>query len=344
MTGQQQLAAPKPNGTSGTVIPLKSADTAMQEHLQGLGKQVPIPLGFPTMDRVCSPSSGRLWVIGGRPGAFKTGLVWNMAVNAAQSKRRALVVSLEVTPGELALMAVARFSGLGTRRIVAAHAEEHPLRFTPIELERFERARETLRSLDLYLRLHGAATHGRNLADVMASATRHRYDAIFVDHIGMIGRGAGQREELQLLGEAVDRLRALTDGEVVKGYTPFVCMTTPLNRESEREKSRGKEGERRFPRMSDFRGSSRLESDADAGIVLEKRDLGGENDSPVAIVEALVVKNRHGPHPKFFQLVANGETQLVRERMSKDRAEAEASLDLPMPPGTPDAPEPGWEG
>ncbi len=346
MSEPQPGAAQRPNGTTGTVAPLTSPDKAIQRHLQDLAKVVPIHFRLPTLERVCAPASGRLWAIGGRPGSFKTGLVWNMAVNAAQMGRRVLMVTLELTPGELALLAVARFTGMGVRRIQAAFASEQPLPFNPIEQDRFNRARGELRGLELSLRIHAAATHGRMLRDVMASATRHEYDAIFVDHIGMIGRGNLKQERLAILDDAVDGLRALTDGEVRAGYTPFVCVTTPLNRESEREKG-GKDGARRLPRMADFWGSSRIESDADAGIALEKRTIGADDDKehPVSIVEAFVVKNRHGPHPKVVQLVANGETGKVGERLSAEKVEAAASLELPMPPGLPeDRPEPGWDG
>jgi replicative DNA helicase len=338
MSEQQAAAAPKPSGTTSTATSLSSADAAMGEHLQDLARSVPIPLRFLTLERVCAPSSGRLWVIGGRPGSFKTGLVWNMAVNAAQLGRRVLVVTLEVSPGELALKAVARFSGLGERRIRAAFATEQPLAFTPIEQEKFDRARGQLRDLDLRLRLHGAA-NGRELKDVLESAKRHRYDAVFLDHVGMVGRASSNRDRFEILDATIDGMRGLTDGEIMKGYTPFVCMTTPLGRD--REKERRKEGERSFPRMADFWGSSRLESDADAGIMLEKRTTGDndERESPVALVEAFVVKNRHGPHPKVIQLVANGETSRVVERVRKEQADAAETRDLPMAPPPADEPE-----
>lgn len=360
MSEQQPGAAPKPNGSTPTVASLTSADVAIQQHLKDLAKIIPIHFRFPTLERVCAPASGRLWAIGGRPGSFKTGLVWNMAVNAAQTGRRVLMVTLELTPGELALLAVARFSGLGVRRIQAAHASEQPLMFSPIEQERFDLALKKLQALDLRLRLHGAAMHGRALKDVIASARRHRYDAIFIDHIAMVGRGGGSKDErFTVLDATIDTLRGLTDGEVEKGYTPFVCMTTPFGRDREKAKT-GKDGERSLPRMSDFWGSSRIESDADTGIALEKRTTAKEGDekekeSPISLVEAFVVKNRHGPHPKVIQLIANGETGKVAERLPRKLAEASETQDLPLAPPPADdpdlspeppsgPPEPGWDG
>lgn len=323
---------------------MTSVDGAMDQHLLDLGRVVPIPFRLPTLERICAPASGRLWAIGGRPGSFKTGLVWNMAVNAAQLGRRVLMITLELTPGELALLAVARFSGLGVRRIQAAFAKEHPVGFTSIEQQRFDRARNDLRALDMHLRLHGASTHGREFADILKSATRHHYDAIFLDHVGMVGRSSSNRDRFETLDTTIDGLRSLTDGEIAKGYTPFVCMTTPLGRD--REKAQRKD-EKSYPRMADFWGSSRIESDADAGIALEKRTTSENNEqqNPVSLVEAFVVKNRHGPHPRIIQLVANGETARVAERLRKEQAEAAESLELAMPPGLEDEPpEPGSNG
>lgn len=337
-------SAPQQSGTSGTVMPLTSPQAAAGQQVEALRRLVRVPLLFPALERICAPASGRFWVLGGRPGSYKTVTMWNMAVNAARQKRRVLFVSLELTPGELALQALARFSGLGIRRIQAAHSEEEPHPFSDVERGRFDLAMAQLQELELHLRLHGGDTHGRSIRQVTESATRHRYDAVFLDHVGMIGRG-DPRQEMVVLSEAIDRLRALTDGEVVKGYTPFLLMATPLSRDIERGRP-VKKGAEREPRMSDFRGSGRLESDADVGIILRKVQLKEEDRGAVDIVEALVVKNRQGPHPRLVQLVANGDTCLVAERKHEqqgstaDPKTAEAAVEPLELPGL----EPGWQG
>jgi replicative DNA helicase len=252
------------------------------------------------------PQSERLWVIGGRPGNFKTQWTWNLALGMAERRQRVLWVGLEQTPQESALQALARYSRIPLDRIALAHNAESGVNLTDKESDALVEADRKVASLDLFVRFHGAATHGRSLPDVIRSATRARFDAVFVDHLGMIGRGTGERD-LDSIPKAVDGLRALARGEVVQGYRPFVCVTSPLNRAIEQSE------DERLPAMSDFRGSGLIESDADLAMVLRKRKREDESESPDTI-DAFVLKNRQGRSPLVLQFEAQGAICLVTER------------------------------
>jgi replicative DNA helicase len=246
--------------------------------------------------------------VGGRPGSFKTGLLWNLAVNAALSQQRVLFVTLEMTPGEMAFLALAMFSGIERHRLEEVLSEASS--FTPEEQAAWDGAVLRLQGLQFTMRLHGAE-HGRSVEEILASASRARFDAVFVDHLGMVGRDSAGRE-LDVLSQAIHRLRGLSRGEVVQGYRPWVVATSQLNREID------KGDEDRVPRMADFRGSSRIEHDADVAIGLQKRK-GSKEDGPISCLDGFVLKNRQGPAPSMLLWEANGATGLIVER-HKDEA------------------------
>ena len=298
-----------PPPASGTAATLPRTPRAQYEaQVENLKSLTSIDLRYPLLQRICAPKSGRLWAIGGRPGNFKTALVWNLALNAA-TDQRVLMVGLEVTPGELGLLALSRYTKIPVRRLEAAYERRGTAFFTLEESARVQAGLKYLDSLAMNLRLHGP-DQGRTLKSVIESACQHRYDAIFIDHVGMIGRAVSPAQELEVLAVTIEKLRALSDGEMKTGYTPFVCFTTHLNRESERHQRRGEYE----PIMGDFRGSSRIESDVDCGIILVKHSNADNPEATPKYVDARIVKNRHGPSPFCVRLEAEPAICLVRER------------------------------
>lgn len=236
--------------------------------------------------------------------------MWNLALDMVSLKQRVLFVSLELTPGEMALQSVARYARIPLRAIARSQADGgSPL--TEGQLAGLSVAADKLAQGEMYLRLHGAAEHGRDIEDVIRSATRTKFDAVFIDHVGMIGRDGGN--ELEKLSAAIDRLRKLCRGQELKGYFPFVCATSPLKRDA------ATGDEEKLPAITDFRGSSRLDYDSDALVILRKRKRANaeEREDP-DVVDAFVLKNRQGPCPMVLQFEATGSQCTVVERHKSD--------------------------
>jgi replicative DNA helicase len=219
------------------------------------------------------------------------------------------MITLEMTTGELSLLALSRFSGIARNRIRAAYVPSESVPLDTMQRAALDRAILRYQGLELKLRLHGASDRGRSVDEVLTAASRARYDAVFVDHLGMIGRDSSARE-LDSLAQAIHRLRGLSRGEVVKGYRPWVVATSQLNREID------KGDEERIPRLADFRGSSRIEHDADVAIGLQKRTT--KEGAAISTLDAFVLKNRNGPCPAVLVFDANGETGLITERHHED--------------------------
>lgn len=289
------------------VTPLDTPASSLKAGLAEAKRTVYLRTAWPRMQRLCQPQSGRFWVIGGRPGNYKTQLMWNLALDMASLRQRVLFVSLEEEAGAMSLSAVARYSRIPRDRIRAAQLVEDSVEFlTSGEFEALEKAEGRLRGLEMFVRLHGAETHGRSIEMVLRSACRSRFDAVFIDHLGMIAREGDS--EMREIPRAVDQLRGLSRGEVVGGYRPFVCLSSPLNRDSEKDAD-----EDRLPRMADLRGSGRIESDADLVMVVQKRNQDEESDAP-DVVDGFVLKNRQGRCPVVLIFEAQGAICTVVER------------------------------
>ena len=259
---------------------------------------------MPRLERLCLPRSETFWALGGRPGTFKTAIAWNLALNAAEEGQRVLFVTLEMTGAEMALRGLAKFSGLEKRRITQAFTTKDRRPFNDEESGRWSRAETKLKSLALQLRVHTAEGNGRDIDDVIRSATRNRFDAVFVDHLGMIGRDSGG-DELKVLSAAIHRLRGLCKGESVKDYRPWVVATSQFSRDSDKED--------RIPRLADFRGCARIEHDTEVAIGLQPRKRPAGDESPMVQVDGFVLKNRDGPPGVVLMFDVNGAIGLVTE-------------------------------
>lgn len=240
--------------------------------------------------------------------------MWNMAVNFVEQNYRVLFVTLELSPGVLAIQAAARFSRIELDRIMEAKRTDNPVPFTEAEEAEWDKALAKVMGMSTRLRLHGARDGGRDLQNVLATAMKHDYAAVFVDHIGMIGRDS-ESEELHALSQSIHALNKLSKGELRHGYMPFVCFSSPLSRDNAKQT---KPDEEATPRLADFRGSSRIDYDSDLAIIVQKRKNPVGVEAGHDIVDAFVLKNRYGRQPLVMQFEANGAIALVTERKPSD--------------------------
>jgi len=307
---------------------LRPAPSSLKAHAKEMERQArereSLKLGMPKVERLCQPGSSRFWVLGGRPGDFKTVTAWNWALNLALLGRRVLVVSLDMVPPRLALMALARFSGLEHGRITLAFQRDG-VPFSPEEQARFDGALAKWHGLESRLAIHGGEEDGWGLRDVLALIWRLTPEVVVVDHLQLLAHNS-----LDLLNACLGGLWKLTMG---KKYHPFVVAISTLNREI--DKDDGDDGPR-MPRMSDLWGGAAIEHAADVVAISRKQAKLGD-ESPVSIVDLFVLKNRDGPFPAVIALEANGPTCCIAERYGAGAAPPHWSA-------PDDADEPGTNG
>ena len=239
---------------------------------------------------------GGLYVLGARPGGFKTGLALQAAAFAAiRHAVPALVVSIEMSRDELVLRLISQLGPVDLtmleRRTLDASA-----------WDRVSRARGFLADAPLTIIDSDTATVGDIVS--AARAVRRRHTAKGLDAT----RGICVIDYLQIVSDSKRherREQAVSD--VAKG----------LKRGAKRlgwsflapaQLGRGNEKDRRRPTMADLRESGGIEAHADV-VALLYRD---EKDSP-DVLEVAFGKNRHGAKT-LIKLDFEGHYARVKDR------------------------------
>lgn len=269
--------------------------------------------GFPQLERSCRPVNNHLMVLAGRPGQFKTTLAWTMAVNLAMQSKHVCWIGLEMQPEQQVLRMASRFSGVPFSAIEDSFMENgEPL--SPIQAASVANATEKLASIDTIL-FHDQSRPG--LRDVVETARQNTYDAIFIDHLGLIQSNG---DEFERMNAAIFELMNLKRGITVPGYQPFICLIAQLNREIEKQDP---SKEPRYPRQSDLRGTGNLEYSADSIVIMHSHVREIEPGRTEKEIKAVVVKSREGPSPMAVELTTHGALGFVEEGKEQEPASSE---------------------
>lgn len=282
----------------------KLLEEAVCDEWKRLENSKALHLGYPSLDKIAKPSTNQLMILGGRPGTYKTAIMLTWVLNLARSGKFVLLAPLEMGEGTTATCFLSRLSGVSRNDLADTLIYRKPL--PPEKDEARTRAFRDLSTLNSRITLHPSASN--TLSDIIDRACRSRYDAIFVDHLGIIG---GPGSELDRISAAIDRFRLLAHGQLVPGYHPFVCLLSPLSREIERG------GDKiRYPRMSDLRGSGNIESHADVVAITHRAALFSTDEQDKSL-RLIVLKNRNGPSPAAVELDPHPATAWVDEAQPK---------------------------
>lgn len=125
-------------------------------------------------------------------------------------------------------------------------------------------------------------TPGVSAGDVEAKLASGKPDVMFIDYLGLMrGDAAGNKPLWQITGEITHALK-----ESARRHGAAVVALVQLARAADRQKE---------PALSDLKGGSDIEADADGVIFMRPQKTGeflsGDDAWPV---EAVIAKNRHG--------------------------------------------------
>jgi replicative DNA helicase len=256
---------------------------------------------------------GRMYVIGGRPGAGKTTAGLSFAVSTAKRGHGVLFVELEMGREELTEMALCDLAW--TRR--------QPIEYRDLQLntsvkpefqgklEALIEARERLKGLPLLI----SDRPGLSLAEIRSQAIQFqqrlavdgkKLELVVVDHLSLIKAGASYA------GNKVAETEEVSNGlkAMAKELQCAVLVLAQLNRGVE-----GRDDKR--PSLADLRWSGAVEQDADMVMFVyrEAYYLSKPMDDPIADterkaklelvrnrLELIIAKHRGGPTPtlNFF--------------------------------------------
>jgi len=239
-----------------------------------------IPFGFRALDRkVPGANPGDLILVAARPSMGKTALACNMALNMAQSGKRVLILTLEMTARSLIERLIATHAGVSLSVIKQGPPKD--------VLDRFYQASLDLEKLPIRI-VENATTPERQAAVVQAMKQGAGVDCVFIDYVGLMKSGQRTTNRNDEVSEISRSLKHIAQRHEV----PVVALSQ-LNRDCTRRSNPR-------PQLSDLRDSGSLEQDADVVMFLHRPDYYRRQEDPTAqnvdgTCEILVAKQRNGP-------------------------------------------------
>lgn len=253
---------------------------------------------------------GRLYVIGGRPGAGKTTTALSWLLRTAEKGHGVMMFELEMTAHELTEVALCDIAWSRDSRIEYRDVS-NMTNISPGQVDKLARANHRLQGLPFVI----SDTPGLTIADIRSQALQYgqrleavgkRLDVVCIDHLNLVkASGRYQGNKVAETEEVSNALKALA-----KELKCAVVVLCQLNRGVE-----GREDKR--PGLADLRWSGAVEQDADVVMFVyrEAYYLSKPVDDPTADIErqdrlrevenrleVIVAKHRGGPTPalEFF--------------------------------------------
>jgi replicative DNA helicase len=199
---------------------------------------------------------GNLIVIGARPGAGKSAFMAQMALNMARSKKRVGIISLEMSNNEI----MGRLSALDTN-----------FDFQKIYRSLFVDERERDMFLDRLakstanLPIYTTDKTRVNVTDIRAKADKLKakkgLDILFIDYLQLISGDQPKNKTRENIIAEISRACKV----MAKELDIPVVILCQLNRESMK-----RQGEARYPQLSDLRESGAIEQDADVVMFIHR--------------------------------------------------------------------------
>ena len=240
-----------------------------------------ISTGFGMLDKYISGlNKSDFILIGARPAMGKTSFALNLAQNVAQSGKKCLFFSLEMTKEQLAERILAANSGVPSQKLRTGE-------LTGDEWTRLGNAAGKLEQVELWLDDSSTIT----VPEIKSTVKRLKnVDIVIIDYLGLIQSAVRKENRVQEVTEITRTLKMMAKDLDI----PVVCCAQ-LTRATE---GRGKSHR---PQLSDLRESGSIEQDADIVMFLYRpdyyraeADADDQDDIDANLTELIVAKNRHG--------------------------------------------------
>jgi replicative DNA helicase len=247
-----------------------------------------VPTGFIDLDKLLGGlQQSDLIIVAGRPGSGKTGLMLNVAKNAALVyKKHVAVFSLEMSNDQLVQRLIAQETGIDSQRLRLGDIrdDEWPL---------FVQASSVLSDAQVFLDDTPALTPNQLRAKCRRLDQEFGLDLVIVDYLQLMqgeGRNENRVQEVSAISRGLKQLARELNVPVLAG--------AQLSRAVEQRQDKR-------PVLSDLRESGSLEQDSDIVMFIHRPDMYEKEGSRTNIAEIIVAKHRNGPTADV-QLVFRG--------------------------------------
>ena len=255
--------------------------------------------GFYDLDKQLGGGMFRqgMYVVGARPGMGKTTLALNIAENIASADKPVLFVSLEMSRVQIISKRIAMASLISYTDIMTGRLRDYELKTADSILDRV-------------ITRPFAMTDKSSMtaAEILRAAKQvDGLQAVVVDYLGLVrpSEEAQKKPRYEQITEISAGLKAMA-----KSLDVPVLVLAQLNREST-----NRAGSR--PQLTDLRDSGAIEQDADAVVLLHRKDyyeaVKDDYTAPdIEEIELIVAKNRHA-NTGVVKLAWHGKTGKIGE-------------------------------
>lgn len=235
-----------------------------------------ISTGFHDLDHALTGlNKSDLILIAARPGMGKTAFALNIALNAAKSIDKDVVVfQLEMSKDQLASRFLASQALIESQKLKTGNLE-------PDDWIKIARASNVLAKTHIYVDDNPAIT----VAEIKAKCRRlgDNLGLIVIDYLQLMQSGGKRNDNRTQEVADISRGLKIMAKEL---NVPVVCLSQ-LSRAAEQR------GDKR-PMLSDLRESGAIEQDADIVMFIYRDDYYHDDSEEKNVAEIIIAKNRHG--------------------------------------------------
>ena len=274
------------------LAPIKEAISAYYDRIKYLfehrGEVLGVPTGFIDLDKLLGGlQQSDLLIIAGRPGSGKTGLMLNVAKNAAMvAKKHVAVFSLEMSNDQLVQRLISQETGIDSQRLRLGDIHDH-------EWPLFVQASNVLSDAQIFLDDTPALTPNQLRSKCRRLDQEYGLDLVIVDYLQLMqgdGRSENRVQEVSTISRGLKQLARELNVPVLAG--------AQLSRAVEQRSDKR-------PVLSDLRESGSLEQDSDIVMFIDRPDMYNTEGAKTNIATIIVAKHRNGPTADI-QLVFRG--------------------------------------
>jgi replicative DNA helicase len=274
------------------LAPIKEAISAYYDRIKYLFEHrdelLGVPTGFIDLDKLLGGlQQSDLLIIAGRPGSGKTGLMLNVAKNAAMVyKKHVAVFSLEMSNDQLVQRLISQETGIDSQRLRLGDIHDH-------EWPLFVQAANVLSDAQIFLDDTPALTPNQLRSKCRRLDQEYGLDLVIVDYLQLMqgdNRSENRVQEVSGISRGLKQLARELNIPVLAG--------AQLSRAVEQRQDKR-------PVLSDLRESGSLEQDSDIVMFIHRPDMYNTEGAKTNIADIIVAKHRNGPTADV-QLVFRG--------------------------------------
>lgn len=236
-----------------------------------------LPTGFPRVDYLTRGlQPGNLVVVAGRPSMGKTALAMQVARSASKTGA-SLVVTQEMTNGELFMRALASESKVNLHKILTGDIDD---KSGPAVMA----AGDALGQSGFFIDETPGITVERLRSRCKRLATKHALNLLVIDYLQLMDH---QQHKGESLPTAIGRTTRLLKQVAKELHIPIILLSQ-LSRACESRPDKR-------PMLSDLRESGAIEQDADMVWLIFREDYYFPDTEKKGMAEVIIAKQRNGP-------------------------------------------------